>query len=338
MGIFGKLLFWVNSLAVFLLFLAFFLPYVSPSQSPTLSILSLGVSPLLWLNALFLVYWVLRKKRVFLLSALALIIAYFIFNPYYKFSSEGDLQTDAKSLSVLSYNVRLFNLYEADSKTKEASQVLSTIINEQDPDIVCLQEFISDNEVDLSKYPHRYTHFQQDNKLGHAIFSKYPIVHKGTFNFEGTANNAIFADVVKENDTLRVYNLHLQSIGIKPSMENLQDEDKQKVRKRLSSAFIKQEMQAETIRAHRNKTTHPVVMVGDFNNTPFSYVYRYLSADMQDTFLERGNGLGTTFTFDFYPMRIDYIFASEEFDVLTFERIDTTFSDHYPVAATLGWK
>ena len=91
LGFFGTVLFWVNSLAVFLLFLAFFLPYVAPSKSPTLSVLSLGVSPLLWLNFLFLVYWLLRRKRVFLLSASALVIAYFIFNPFYKFSSVEEL-------------------------------------------------------------------------------------------------------------------------------------------------------------------------------------------------------------------------------------------------------
>ncbi|MAY53577.1 MAG: endonuclease [Flavobacteriaceae bacterium] len=335
MGFFGTVLFWVNSLAVFLLFLAFFLPYVAPSKSPTLSILSLGVSPLLWLNFLFLVYWLLRRKRVFLLSASALVIAYFIFNPFYKFSSEGDASTTQQTLSVLSYNVRLFNLYEAESKTKEASEVLSEIIKEKDPDIICLQEFIKKHTVDFSAYPFIYTEFKKDNTLGHAIYSKHPIINTGSFNFKETANNTIFADIVHGTDTIRVYNLHLQSIGIKPSVEKLQEEDKQKVRRRISSAFIKQEQQAAIILDHSQRCEYPKIMAGDFNNTPFSYVYRYLSEDMQDAFLERGNGLGTTFNFDFYPMRIDYILTSENFNILSFERIDTTFSDHYPILSNM---
>ena len=296
LGFFGTVLFWVNSLAVFLLFLAFFLPYVAPSTSPTLSILSLGVSPLLWLNFLFLVYWLLRRKRVSLLSASALVIAYFIFNPFYKFSSEGDASTTQQTLSVLSYNVRLFNLYEAESKTKEASEVLSEIIKEKDPDIICLQEFIKKHSVDFSAYPFIYTEFKKDNTLGHAIYSKHPIINTGSFNFKETANNTIFADIVHGTDTIRVYNLHLH---------------------------------------HGQRCQYPKIMAGDFNNTPFSYVYRYLSEDMQDAFLERGNGLGTTFNFDFYPMRIDYILTSENLNILSFERIDTTFSDHYPMLSKM---
>lgn len=338
MGIFNKLLFWVNSLLVFLLFLSFFLPYVAPSQSPTLSILSLAVSPLLWLNSIFLIYWILRKKIVFLLSAVGLIIAYFIFNPFYKFSSDGDDTALEKKISVLSLNVRLFNLYETDSKTTEASNILSEIIKVNNPDILCLQEYYAKNEVDFSKYPFQYKHFKENNKLGHAIFSKYPIIRKGAFDFDQTYNNTLFVDVVKGKDTLRVYNLHLQSIGIKPSVGDLQEEDNQKVRRRLTTAFIKQEQQVIKIKNHKAYAPYPSIVTGDFNNTPFSYVYRYLTTDMQDTFLERGNGMGTTFTFDFYPMRIDYILVSDEFEVLTFNRLDTTFSDHYPIISTVGWK
>lgn len=337
LGIFGKLLFWVNSLVVFLLFLAFFLPYVSPSQSPTLSILSLAVSPLLWLNIVFLVYWIIRKKIIFLLSGVGLIIAYFIFNPFYKFSSVGNEEANGNNLSVLSLNVRLFNLYEADSKTNEASRILSEIVKENDPDILCLQEYYANNDVDFSKYPFQYKHFRENNKFGHAIFSKYPIVHKGAFDFNKTFNNSLFADILKGSDTIRVYNLHLQSIGIKPSVGELQEEDNEKVRRRLSSAFLKQEQQAVKIKEHKMSSPYPAIVVGDFNNTPFSYVYRYLKDDMQDAFLERGNGMGTTFMFDFYPMRIDYILVSEEFKVLKFDRIDTTFSDHYPIITQLGW-
>ena len=58
---------------------------------------------------------------------------------------------------------------------------------------------------------------------------------------------------------------------------------------------------------------------------------------MKDSYLERGNGLGTTYLFDSYPMRIDYIFASEAFDILNFETIRQTFSDHYPIISTVGW-
>lgn len=339
MGFFGKILFWINSIVGFLLLISFFLPHISPAKFPNLSLLSLAVSPLLWLNAFFLVYWILRRKRVFLLSAIVLIVSYFIFNPFYKFSSEGEAENSQKTLSVLSYNVRLFNLYEDKGNVDETSAVLSEILKVERPDILCLQEYYEKNTVDFSDYPYKYTHFGKKNhKLGHAIFSKYKLVNTGAFDFEGTFNNTLFADVVVGRDTVRVYNLHLQSFGIKPSVGELQEENKERVRKRLSTAFVKQEQQVEKIIAHKASSQHPTLLMGDFNNTAFSFVYQLLGDTMNDAFLEKGNGLGTTFTFDFFPMRIDYIFTSSAFEVLNFERIDTTFSDHYPIKATFTWE
>ncbi len=339
LGFFGKVLFWINSIVAFLLLISFFLPYISPEKFPNLSLLSLVVLPLLWLNAIFLVYWILRRKRIFLLPAITLILAYFIFNPFYKFSSEGDAKESQKTLSVLSYNVRLFNLYEDQGNVDETSRVLSEILKNEKPDILCLQEYYEKNTTDFSDYPYSYKHYGKENhKLGHAIFSKYKLINTGAFDFEDTFNNTLYADVVVGKDTVRVYNLHLQSFGIKPSVEELQEEDKTRVRKRLSSAFAKQERQAEKIIAHKTKSRYPTVLMGDFNNTPFSFVYQLLGDTMNDAFLEKGNGLGTTFTFDFFPMRIDYIFTSPTFEVLNFERIDTTFSDHYPIKATLTWE
>ncbi len=339
LGFFGKVLFWINSITGLLLLISFFLPNISPQKFPNLSLLSLAVSPLIWCNVIFLVYWLLRRKRVFLLSATVLIFAYFVFNPFYKFSSEAEAEKSQKSLTVLSYNVRLFNLYEDKGNVDETSAVLSEILISEKPDILCLQEYYEKNTVDFSAYPYAYKHYgKNNNKLGHAIFSKYKLINKGAFDFEDTFNNTQFADVVVGKDTVRVYNLHLQSFGIKPSVEDIQVEDKTQFRRRLSSAFIRQERQAKKIVAHKATSKHPTLLLGDFNNTPFSYVYEVFNDTMSDAFLERGNGLGTTFTFDFFPMRIDYIFTSDSFEVLNFERIDKTFSDHYPIKALLTWE
>lgn len=335
--IFNKLIYWGTLLAAILLLISFVLPYLPPKRFPTLSLLSLIVSLLILVNMLFAIYWAVQRNRNFFLPFAVLFISYFYFNVFYEVSSEGDASQFKNTLSVLSYNVRLFNAYEKHPGT-EVSQIIDEILFEEHPDIVCVQEYYKPNTVDFSIYPYQYIHFKSEKaKLGHAIFSKYPLLNPGGFDFHDTYNNTLFADVVKGKDTLRIYSVHLQSLGIIPRVSFLQDSDNEKLRKRVSGAFEKQQNQIEAILEHRNQTKYPVIVCGDFNNTPFSYSYRKLKEGMQDAFRERGNGLGTTFKFEKFPMRIDYIFASEGLEIISFDTMKKTFSDHYAVRATVGW-
>ncbi len=335
--VFNNFVYWCNLVAAILLLISFVLPYLPPKTFPTLSLLSLVVSLLIIINIIFAIYWAVQLRWRFFLSFTVLFISYFYFNVFYEVSSQGDASTYKNTLSLLTYNVRLFNAYE-DNPKQDAPTVISEILKEQTPDVVCVQEYYKPNKIDFSDYPYQYIHFKSEKaKLGHAIFSKYPLINTGGFDFEGTYNNTLFADVIKGTDTLRIYSVHLQSLGIIPRVSFLQDSDNERLRKRVSSAFEKQQSQVEAIVNHKEKTHHPVIICGDFNNTPFSYSYRKLKKDMQDAFRERGNGLGTTFLFEKFPMRIDYIFASNGLDVLSFETMRKTFSDHYAVRATVGW-
>ncbi len=337
LGFFGKLIFWCNSLVAFLLVVSFVLPYLKPSSFPTLSLLSLLVSPLILLNLLFALYWLIQFKRPFWLSFAVLVIASFQFSSFFEFSSEGDPSAYKNTLRIVSYNVRLFNAYE-ENNTDNVSEVIQKIIAEEQPDVFSIQEFYREPKANFDAFPYQYIHFKNKSaKLGHAVFSKFPIVHSGAFDFKDSYNNTLYVDIVKGTDTLRIYNLHLQSLGILPKVDYLQEGDKDRLRARIANAFSLQEKQAIEILEHRRQSPYPTIVAGDFNNTPFSYVYRTLNKDMQDAFLERGSGLGTTFNFDGYPMRIDYIFTSETLDVLNFETLENTFSDHYPVRATVGW-
>ncbi|MCB0458059.1 MAG: endonuclease/exonuclease/phosphatase family protein [Flavobacteriaceae bacterium] len=334
----GKLFFGLNMVAALLLFVSFILPFLPPSSFPTLSVLSLAVSPLILLNLLFAGYWLFRWKKRFWVSALVLGFSYFLHTSFFELSSEGDISEYSNSLKVLSYNVRLFNAYEKNPEIEKVQQSIVNLLKEEQPDIVCIQEYYLPNTVDFSMFPYQYIHFKDSShKLGHAIFSKYPIVSKGAFDFEKTYNNSIFADIQVGADTLRVYNLHLQSLGILPTVDFLQQRGTEKIKKRISQTFVQQQQQVSTILKHKQTSPHPVIFAGDFNNTAFSYIYKQLKEDMNDTFQERGNGLGTSFYFNKYPMRIDFILASETLEVIDFNNRKESFSDHYPIISTLAW-
>lgn len=337
LGIFERIIFWANAIVAFLLIISFVLPYIPPKNFPTLSILSLGVSPLILVNILFVFYWLIRLKKKIFLSLIVLIIAYLHFSSFFEFSSEGDTSEYRNSISVLSYNVRLFNAYE-EKPSADIPIVVNKMLESQQPDVFFVQEYYRESKLTFPEYPYKFIHFKNDDaKLGHAIFSKYPLINKGAFDFKKTYNNTLYADVVKGGDTVRIYNLHLKSLGIKPSVTSLQEGDTEKLMKRISNAFVAQEEQVKAIIDHKKLSPYPVLLCGDFNNTPFSFVYRKLNNNMKDAFLERGNGLGTTYLFDSYPMRIDYILTSESFDIIKFETINESFSDHYPISATVGW-
>ncbi len=333
----NKLIFFFNLLAAVLLGLSWVLPYLPPHRFPSLALLSLMVPLLILVNLVFLIYWAILLKKRFWLSFVVLLISYFHFHPFYNFSKTSDLLKSEDSIKIMSYNVRLFNAYEK-SVPANVELVMENYLNKINPDVLCIQEYYLRHKVDFSEFPYQYVHFKNTKmKLGNAIFSKYPLINKGAFDFKNSSNNTLYADVVKGKDTLRVYSTHLQSIGILPEVKFLQESNNTRLIRKISAAFKKQEAQIKAILAHKAKTRHPVVICGDFNNTPFSYSYRKLKGEMQDAFLQQGAGLGTTFLFDRFPLRIDYILVSQDLDVLQFETLQNGFSDHKAIWTSVGW-
>ena len=112
LGLFDKFIFILNSLAATALLFSYLLPLIPPKSFPLLSVLSLGVPVLIILNAVFLVYWLLRLKRQLLLSLIILILGYNYITSFVKFSSADISENDDSDISLMSYNVRMFNAYE----------------------------------------------------------------------------------------------------------------------------------------------------------------------------------------------------------------------------------
>lgn len=213
-------------------------------------------------------------------------------------------------------------------------------IDEVNPDIICFQEFYHIKQYDgnFSDYPYRFVDFDEErprDKVVQAIFSKFPIIKNHVFNFPKSGNSAIAVDIVVKMDTIRVYNVHLQSFSIIPDIATLQEEESIGLLKRVSKAFRKQYAQAELIQEDVNKTQYPKLICTDLNNTQFSKVYRKMRKGFNDSFLEAGSGFGRTFKLFGMPMRIDYIFADENFEFTSHTNYDVELSDHYPVMSTL---
>ena len=105
-----KIVFVLNILFGACLLLAYILPLIPPKFSAFLSILNLGLPVFILINLAFSVYWIFRLKVHFLFSSILILLGYSYINKIVVFNSNKDNYVDA-NLSIMSYNVRLFNAF-----------------------------------------------------------------------------------------------------------------------------------------------------------------------------------------------------------------------------------
>lgn len=329
----NKTIYIINSLVAGYLLLSYLLPYISPITFPTFAIFSLLVPILIVANLIFVVYWILKVKKHFVISTLVLIIGYFVSTTLFKFSSVSSSFND--DLKLMSYNVRMFNHWKWIDDENIPNKI-NSFIKEKSPDVLLFQEYYTLEKQQFT-YPYKYIKTKNEKaNVGLAIYSKYPIINKGSLELEKTSNNIIFADIARKNDTIRIYNIHLQSLELKTDQENFGQENSEKLIGRLKEGFQKQARQSEIFLAHEKTWTGKKIVAGDFNNTSFSWVYNQIAKNKKDAFTEAGNGFGKTFNY-WFPMRIDFILTDENAIINNFTSFTEKNSDHFPIQARINW-
>ncbi len=329
--ILNSFLFLINSILATFLLLSYALPFVSPKIIPVFAILSLLVPFLIFVNIIFAIYWLIKLKKHFLLSASILVTGIMISSPLYKFSDKQIfLNNDVK---IMSYNVKMFNYYKW-SNDLDLAQKTFDFITEKNPDILSIQEFYESDKISF-KFPYKYIKTKtKNNKFGLAIYSKFPILNYGSLDFKQSSNNAIFIDILKGKDTVRIYNIHLESLKINPHKENFGEQSSEKLLGRLKNTFKKQVTQTEQFMAHEKQWKGKKIVCGDFNNTAFSWVYKNIKKNKKDAFVEAGKGFGKTFDY-FLSARIDFILTDNSIEINNFKTFDVECSDHFPILARI---
>ncbi len=328
-----KLIYFFNAVFAVLLLFSFLLPYISPIIFPIVSLLNFGIPVLIIVNFLFFLYWLVKAKLHFLLSLLSLLIGFNYITSIYEFSKKEPFD-EKKIIRLMSYNVHHFFGPREHSNDNHVANI-EAFIRKEKPDILIMQDYSHDKNLKLiDAYPFVYLEGKRaDSKNSLIIYSSFPIIKKHNFNFPKSSNNAIFADIVVKGDTLRLFNIHFQSLQINPNIKELQESDKEKLANRLGESFRKQVDQLALIKPHIENSPYPVIVAGDFNNTAFSYLYKELSSlGLVDAFSEKGRGFGKTYDFDFIPIRIDFsLFSEEDFKIHDFINYEVEYSDHYPI-------
>lgn len=252
----------------------------------------------------------------------------------------------------MTYNVKGFDLYNWEKNSK--SKMLK-IVKDENPDIVCFQEayWNSNNKnfitIDSVKYL-LSTNFAYKSAMsssvggqnfGFATVSKYPIINSFSCKFENSSNGFIFTDIVIKNDTVRVYNCHLQSIhldsddfsAIKQMFEDELNPEVKGVVKKYVKAYKKRADQSRIVKESIDSCKYAVFVCGDFNDGPLTYTYSKIIAGLKDSYTEKGKFPGFTWDNHKIRQRIDYILFDEKFKCTDHNIIKEKYSDHYAISA-----
>jgi len=341
-GIFNSAIFFINMIFALVMGMALVVPYVPVTLIPTLSTISLLVPVLVCAHIIFVLFWMAKKRKgLAVLSILILILWYVVLGPFYNFSDPSE-ESGNGTLTIMSFNSRRFNEH-GQLDIEDVDSLILDFVSLKNPDILCFQEChyeMKQNNA-LGQYPYKYiddVYGKSAKRAIQAVYSKYPIVNRDSILFPKSSNSAVYADILYKEDTIRVYNVHLQSFRIIPGIDAIKNQESPKLLKRSGAVMSKQYGQAVLIRDHIDGNRHKKIVAGDFNNTQYSNIYKTIKGDLQDTFLEKGKGFGRTYDLLGFPIRIDYILADPAFEVVSHRNFDEKLSDHYPVMATLRLK
>lgn len=357
----------VNIVLVLILVASYPAANINPNESAVWSPLGIVYPQIAFANLFFILFWLFFKKRFALLSLGALLLGWPRPKHLFQINSTEEVHDSSKAIKLLSYNVRLFNKYDW-SKDNTIDERIFEFLDQQNADLYCFQEFYdkkNKNEFlgfDLTKKATetKYLAFENMNDPRHAnkdrffglsIFSKYPVIKSETVFNAGTKARAIYADILFHTDTLRVYNVHLKSLGFNPeeyafikdvtqSSKEEQIEQSKGVLKKLFNTFKERADEANYLKAHINNSPYPVILMGDFNETPYGFAYNTISKDLQDAFILKGNGTGASFEgFGVLPsIQIDHMLLDNSFNVRDFTTFKIRLSDHEPISGTVELK
>jgi endonuclease/exonuclease/phosphatase family metal-dependent hydrolase len=352
---------WGNIILICVTLLTYVVPYINPNFTGWFSVLGLFYPALLFLNIIFLLFWGYRKQFTLVIATSICILLGWnyltaTFGVNYFSASNPKVNHE---LSIMTYNVRSFRIEGRWDKDRKMAQIEKTLsaANTCAPDIFCGQEFYyprkseSYNSAVLKSFdesPHTAT-----NKNGLVIISKFPIINSESVSVEAgddSDRNCLFADVqINNNLIIRVYNIHLESNKVTDRTENI-ELDVQTLQEKstwktiyhvLGSIKNNQRLRAtqmSNILTHIQGSPYPVIVCGDFNDTPLSHTYRKTNNLLQDNFVQKGKGKGTTYNGNIPFLKIDYILSDRRFKVLENKILrNHTESDHFPMCSKISW-
>ncbi len=352
------LLFGANLVVAGLFLLTLLAAHISPERIVLPAYLSLALPLYIFANVIFILIWALLKKWLFLLSLISLIIgidAVKVALPvHFNAQKIQDIES-TEGYSLITYNT-MANAMMATHTAGKPNPVIQYVLD-RDPDILCIQEYSAcvaeehmnkeELEAIFSKYPYQMVNYHVNSgwsSFGVATFSKFPIVNRGIINLNSMYNTAIFTDLQIGDTIIRLFNCHLESNKLtesdKQMATRLRDQFDTDVitgttlhlSRKLGTAYRIRAAQADTIAGYIARSPYAVMVVGDFNDVPYSYAYTRIRGNMKDAFQEKGFGFDYTYNESVFKFRIDQILFDPLIQLNAFKlENEEKGSDHFPL-------
>lgn len=318
-------------------------PHVNPASFRWFAFFGTAFPWLVIINVLFLFFWIWRTNRFAIYHLIILILGWGYIARFWG-TYAGKTTPPKEHITILTHNLGLmfYGKKVNEVQTDSIAGAYAAFLKKNGvPDIICTQETRG------LFYPMLGRHLGYDQrfnlKKGTVILSRFPIKAGGEIPFGKTSNSTLWANIeLPDGKVVRVYNVHLQSNKVTKDTEKVIDDPQhldeiKRVMRKVGGATSIRAEQAERLREHILECPYPVIICGDFNDTPNSFVYHEISDGLTDTFEERGFGRGSTFGGSIPLLRIDYILTDPGFPTYSCRVIrDDTWSDHYPVLAEIG--
>lgn len=362
-SVFIKILIILNILVAVGLLLSSFSSYISPSKYWIFAFTGLVYPILLLSNLFFILIWLVLWRRIIFLSLVCILIGWDQLTSILPIHLTHSRPLKADPIKIISYNVHSLYGYVPHQSASETRSKVTDFLSGQQADIICIQEFFAMGEnfnkivsrftraINLNHYYLKNYHEFWDKEKINAIatFSRFPIVKSDQIGFQDQSIFAIYTDLLIHSDTVRVYNLHLEPFRFvdedysfysgltNPEAETPKiKEGSKKMAWKLKRAFIMRSKQVDRLKNHMQQCQYPMIVCGDFNDTPSSFTYRTLTRGLNDTFKKSGREIfGSTYAGKLPSFRIDYILYSDYFMSTHYQKFPIDLSDHYPITSTL---
>jgi endonuclease/exonuclease/phosphatase family metal-dependent hydrolase len=362
----------LNVFALLVLLASCMATYIEPTKYWQLTFIGFAFPVVLIVNFIFLLIWIYKRDKFGLISLLAIVLTWKFIQSTFAVNFNG--VNKETGLKLMTWNVKCFDLYNW-NKNLDTREEMMRLIKKENPDVICMQEFYSNNQlfhniefirdtlgykyfyfppsIEMTKQPKSklqktlWRSGVMNQKWGVATFSKYPIIDTGRIDFNNSfTNDCIYTEVDFKGKKARLYNVHFQSIHLGyddyATLDSLKENQTapwaslKNIMRKMKRAYSKRSQQANAVAEHINEYNGQQILCGDFNDVPVSYTYSTTKGDLRDAFIETGKGFGATFANKFSIFRIDYTFFNSGIKINSYKTIRKELSDHYPVVVTFS--